>query len=159
MKPSHANALTGRAIVHGGAKCFDRADDLMPRDDGRASYFEIAFDDMKVGPADAASVHFDQNFVCARLRNRYIIETQRVRFDGRRGVEEHCAHTGLIIAPSMTPGPLTADRRPLTTYRLPPTESWFAVRGEQPTFLPPPLPHAGAPDGKRAATPPLWKRR
>ena len=86
MKPGDTDALTGRTIIHGRTKCFDRTYDLMPRNDRRTSYIEIAFDHMKVGPADAASVHFDQNFVCGGLRNRHIIEAQGVRFNGRRGV-------------------------------------------------------------------------
>ena len=65
MKPGDTDALTGRTIIHGRTKCFDRTYDLMPRNDRRTSYIEIALDHMKVGPADAASVHFDQNFVCA----------------------------------------------------------------------------------------------
>jgi hypothetical protein len=86
MKPGDTDALTDRTIIHGRTKCFDRTYDLMPRNDRRTSYIEIALDHMKVGPADTASVNSDQNFVRARLGNRHIIEAQGVCFNGRGGV-------------------------------------------------------------------------
>ena len=92
MKPGHTDALTNDTIGHARTQRFDDANHLMARNDRRALHLEIAFDDMKVGAANAARIHLDPDFVRSRFGHRNVIDAQRMGLDGSRGVEENRAH-------------------------------------------------------------------
>ncbi|MGB9340497.1 MAG: GDSL-type esterase/lipase family protein, partial [Polyangiales bacterium] len=92
MKPGDTDALADFAIAHGGPKRFDRTDDLVTWNDGRAAQLEVAFDDMQVGATNTAGVHFDEDFVGGGCGDVYVAETQGMRFDGGGGVEENGSH-------------------------------------------------------------------
>jgi hypothetical protein len=64
----------------------------MARNDGRAPHFEITLGDVEIGPADAAGVHIDEDFIGRRLGARHIYGPQGVRLDGRRNVQKHRTH-------------------------------------------------------------------
>jgi lysophospholipase L1-like esterase len=103
MEPSDAHALPKLAVRDVRAKGFERTHHLMTRNDRRAPHIEIALDDVKVGPADAACVNFDQDFICRRFGDGNIGQSQRMRLNGRGGVEEHGSHEeGIIPSRALT---------------------------------------------------------
>jgi len=92
VKPGNADARADMAIGHRRAERFDRTDDLVARDDRGAPYFEITFDDVKIGSTDTAGPHFDENLVGGWFGNGDIAETQGMRLDWSGLLEKNGTH-------------------------------------------------------------------
>lgn len=92
VKPGNAHAFANLPIGHVRAGGLDSPDDLVPGDDRQRPGFEIAFDDVKIGAADATCMDANEHFVCCRRRDRYIPEPQRMGLDGGGSIEKHGSH-------------------------------------------------------------------
>ncbi|MGB5523215.1 MAG: hypothetical protein WBM96_11680, partial [Polyangiales bacterium] len=79
-------------IRHGRAERFDGTDDLVTRNDRCAPQFEITFDDVEIGSADAAGAYFDENLVGGGHGNGDIAKTQRMPSDRSGVVEKNGTH-------------------------------------------------------------------
>jgi hypothetical protein len=73
-EPRHAHALAGVKGCHPGTRLHHFADDLVPGRDGHLPLRQVAVDDVKVGPADAARTHADQDLPWPRHRRWHILE-------------------------------------------------------------------------------------
>src|ERR1035437_2347203 len=84
------------------------ADHFMTRNDSRVARRQVAFGNVKIGPAYAASAYPHENFARPRLGHGCVDSVKRIRFD-RRGLFDHhrlhrtyyirCAHRWLAKKP------------------------------------------------------------
>lgn len=93
VQPRNAHPLAKLALVDVRAERLDGANDLMTGDHRRATHLEIAFADMQISSANAASAYLDSYFIVRGLRNGNAGEAQGMRFDGGRPIENHCVHS------------------------------------------------------------------
>ena len=85
MQPSHSDARAQLEAFGLGAAAGDAANHLMARNDGLLARRQLAFDDVQIGPADAAGVHAYQHFSGAGLGLRRVGEYQGIALNqGRR---------------------------------------------------------------------------
>jgi hypothetical protein len=64
----------------------------MAGNDARLKRREVAFDNVKIGAADAAGMDFEQHFSGARLRPGNFLNRDPASGRGRFGIEYGCSH-------------------------------------------------------------------
>src|SRR5262249_20240039 len=88
MQPRDAHAVADPGLRHASPDLFDTPYDLMAWNDRQYLPRQLAFNDVKIGAADAADADFDQDLIRARLWSKRFGQLERVLFDRRDGVEQ-----------------------------------------------------------------------
>ena len=92
MKPGNTHSLANDAVADLRPERFDRPNDLVPGNDGSASNLEVTLDHVQIGPTDPAGVHLDEHLIGGWRGDGNVVETQRMRTNWSRSIEDHRAH-------------------------------------------------------------------
>ena len=71
---------------------FNDSDNLVPRNDRRLARGQFTLDHMQIRPAYSASSYANQYFAVSGCGRHHIGESQRIRFDRRRRLQNACFH-------------------------------------------------------------------
>jgi hypothetical protein len=74
------------------------ADDLVSRDDTGIECWQLAFDDVKIGAADAAGEYTEQNVAGFRPGDGDVFDFERSVRDWARGGEDRRFHASILCA-------------------------------------------------------------
>jgi len=77
-EPRHSDSISDAECAHSAAELLDDADDLVTWDHRNLRIAQLAVDQVKVGPADTAPLHAQENLRFARLRDRKIHLLERL---------------------------------------------------------------------------------
>src|SRR6516162_887444 len=100
-QPSDANPLPDSEARHSGAGFVHSSDNLMPRDHRHFVNLEIALNNLKIGAADGADIHFHPDLARPSPRRVDFCQSQRRLVHGHLFGKDHCLHPLKISGKSM----------------------------------------------------------
>ena len=104
LQPSDANPLPDSEARHSGAGFVHSPDNLMPRDHRHFVNLEIALNNMKIGAADGADIHFHPDLARPSPRPVDFSQSQRRLLNGHLFGKDHCLHRSKISGKSFPAG-------------------------------------------------------